>query len=214
MSFLRKIQLGDFAMFKLIEPFKKSIDGVIHGFDRLVFQGFIIPIMYSEDAMSFFNANQVLYKDAKAWFQTHTSRLIESIESAVMKEYGSNIVYLPSSKIRKEAVAHQRQQELGIESGLIGAWSCVEAGNSFRIRPAEGRPVLQCEQTRCKHIYLYFDHEDYGFMNIRIQTWFPYKIQIAMNGREWLCRQLEKEDIGFVCHRNNFLHIGDYGRAQ
>ena len=60
MSFLRKIQLGDFAMFKLIESFKKSIDGVIHGFDRLVFQGFIMPIMYLEGAMIFLNTNQGL----------------------------------------------------------------------------------------------------------------------------------------------------------
>ena len=138
-------------MFKLIEPFKKSIGGVIHGFDRLVFQGFIMPIMYSEGAMSFLNANQVLYKDAKAWFQTHTSRLIESIESAVMKECGSNIVYLPSSRIRKEAVAHQRQQELGIESELIGAWSCVEAGNSFRIRPADGFPNKNLREILASH---------------------------------------------------------------
>ena len=143
-----------------------------------------MPIMYSEGAMSFLNANQVFYKDAKAWFQTHTSRLIESIKSAVMKDCGSSIIYLSSSKTRKEAVAHQRQQELEVESELIGAWSCVEAGNSFRIKPAEGQSILQCAQTRCKHIYLYFDHEDDGFMNIRIQTWFPYKIQIAMNRRE------------------------------
>ena len=35
-----------------------------------------------------------------------------------------------------------------------------------------------------------------------------------MNGREWLCRQLEKENIGFERYRNKFLHIDDYGRAQ
>jgi hypothetical protein len=30
-------------------------------------------------------------------------------------------------------------------------------------------------------------------MNARIQTWFPFNVQVCMNGREWLARQLERE---------------------
>ena len=56
---------------------------------------------------------------------------------------------------------------------------------------------MRQEWTKCKHLYFYFDHHAYGFMNIRLQTWFPYHIQVAMNGREWLRRDLEKKDIGF-----------------
>jgi hypothetical protein len=55
-----------------------------------------------------------------------------------------------------------------------------------------GFPRLSRHWGKCKHLYFYYDHEDYGFMNIRLQTWFPYHIQIAMNGREWLRRSLEK----------------------
>ena len=51
-------------------------------------------------------------------------------------------------------------------------------------------------------------------MSIRLQTWFPFGIQIAFNGREWLRRSLKKEGIEFVLHGNKFLHIGDYERAQ
>ncbi|MBF0235773.1 MAG: hypothetical protein HQK65_22460 [Desulfamplus sp.] len=201
-------------MFKLIDKFKSAINGVIHGFDRIVFQGFLMPIMYPEGAMSFLDQKNILYKDAKNWFQHHTDNILSSLESQVIDQCGHSIEYLASSNIRKEAVAHQRQEERGIRSGLIGAWSCVEAGNSFRIAPSEGRPVLRWVQTRCKHIYLYLDHEDYGFMNIRIQSWFPYKIQIALNGREWLSRQLQKSNVDFVRHRNKFLHIDDYDKAQ
>ena len=28
-------------------------------------------------------------------------------------------------------------------------------------------------------------------MNARIQTWFPFRIQICLNGREWLARQMD-----------------------
>ena len=51
-------------------------------------------------------------------------------------------------------------------------------------------------------------------MNIRLQTWFPYHIQICLNGREWLRRMLEWEGIDFFVHGNKFLYIADYRRAQ
>jgi hypothetical protein len=51
-------------------------------------------------------------------------------------------------------------------------------------------------------------------MNIRLQTWFPYHIQICLNGREWLRRSLERRGIGFQVHGNKFLHIDDYRKAQ
>ena len=51
-------------------------------------------------------------------------------------------------------------------------------------------------------------------MNIRLQTWFPYHIQICLNGREWLRRSLEKTGIGFEAKGNKFLHIDNYEQAQ
>lgn len=51
-------------------------------------------------------------------------------------------------------------------------------------------------------------------MNIRLQTWFPYHIQICLNGREWLRRGLEKEKVEFLAKGNKFLHIADYEEAQ
>jgi len=51
-------------------------------------------------------------------------------------------------------------------------------------------------------------------MNIRLQTWFPYHIQICLNGREWLRRDLERKDIDFLAKGNKFLHISDYQAAQ
>ena len=51
-------------------------------------------------------------------------------------------------------------------------------------------------------------------MSIRIQTWFPYRIQIAMNGREWLARQLEQAGIGFERLGNKILQVDDFNAMQ
>ena len=84
---------------------------------------------------------------------------------------------------------------------------------SGRVVPA-GFPQLQNYPVRCNHLYFYFDDNELGFMNIRLQTWFPYHIQICLNGREWLRRSLEKEGVDFQMHGNKFLHIADYPRAR
>jgi hypothetical protein len=51
-------------------------------------------------------------------------------------------------------------------------------------------------------------------MNARIQTWFPFQIQICINGREWLSRQMDQ--IGLKYHRldNCFPWIEDTLKAQ
>ena len=51
-------------------------------------------------------------------------------------------------------------------------------------------------------------------MSVRQQTWFPYPIQIALNGREWLRRSLEKCGCNFQMKGNKFLSIEDYELAQ
>ena len=51
-------------------------------------------------------------------------------------------------------------------------------------------------------------------MSIRLQTWFPFAIQIALNGREWLRRLLDKEGCPYLLHGNKFLAIDDYDLAQ
>ncbi len=202
------------AVHQLIKVFRDALLGVTSGFDRIVFQGMIRPLSYSEGAMGFFCRRRILFKDARDWVLGETERLISAVEAWSQRECGQPITYIPSSKTRKEAIARKRQQEKGITEGLVGTWSCVEAGNTYRIARGEGGPQLRFSQGRCKHLYLYLDHADYGFMSIRIQTWFPYKIQIAMNGREWLVRQLEGAGIGFERCGNKVFQIDDYQAAQ
>ena len=52
-------------MKQLIKTFGDAIVGVSSGFDRLVFQGMIRPLMYPEGAMGFFSRRRILFKDAR-----------------------------------------------------------------------------------------------------------------------------------------------------
>ena len=201
-------------MKQLTRALGDSIVGVASGFDRIVFQGLLRPLMYPDGAMRFFRRRKILFKDARDWVLQQTADLACAVEDWALRNCGKGITYLPSSAIRKDEEARQRQQEKGTKVGLVGVWSCVEAGSSYRLKFARGAPELRPIRTRCKHLYTYLDHPDFGFMNIRMQTWFPYRIQIAMNGREWLARQLEKAGIGFERQGNKILHVEDFEAMQ
>lgn len=51
-------------------------------------------------------------------------------------------------------------------------------------------------------------------MFLRIQTWFPYNIQIYLFGHEYLSRLLDSEGIPYTMYNNSFSYIEDFGRAQ
>ena len=203
-------------MKSFIDRFSGLVKGTISGFDRIVFKGLVLPLMSATEVMGFCNARGILNKSYKEWMLGQTKHIINTADQYARDNCGQPVTHLATWRTRKEKLAHQRQQKEQITSGLIGVWSCLERGSSFRAvycREA-GFPQLRSYQTQCKHLYFYFDDSEYGFMNIRLQTWFPYHIQICLNGREWLRRSLEREDIEFLVHGNKFLHIADYQKAQ
>jgi hypothetical protein len=201
---------------KLIDRLKDSIVACLSGFDRLMAKGFLRPLMYAEGAMDFLRHRKVLNKDYKDWAMEQSRLLTEGVERFVQEQTGRGITPIASSHTRKEELAHQLQKERQVETGIIGAWSCVEAGQSYRacFDRERGFPQLRWEQVRCKHLYLYMDHQDYGFLDLRIQTWFPFQIQIALNGREWLHRQLMKAGIAHQRCGNKFLDMANAKAAQ
>jgi len=203
-------------MKSFIDRFSGVVKGVLTGFDRIVFKGFILPLMSASEVMGFCQSKGILNKGYKDWMLAQTKNLITTAEQYAKDSSGKSITHIPTWRVRKEELAHERQEKEHIKTGLIGVWSCLERGSSFRAVycPEAGYPQLRTYQTQCKHLYFYFDDKELGFMNVRLQTWFPYHVQICLNGREWLRRGLEEQGIDFQIHGNKFLHIADYQKAQ
>ena len=200
----------------LLNKFSAKVNNIITGFDRIVFKGIVRPIVYAAGMTSFLMARGIKNKDFKDYAVAQSQAIVRSAEEYSKREHGSGIEYIPSLNTRKEALAHERQEEKGITEGLIGIWSCVESCNTFRstFDPEQTYPLLKPERSKCKHLYYYFDDPVYGFMSARLQTWAPYEIQIALNGREWLRRSLDAAGCDYVVCGNKFLYIDDYGLAQ
>ena len=202
-------------MDRFIAKHTDRITGVLSGFDRLVFRGTLRQIAYPAGLMGLLWKHQVLLKKFGPYADGLTSRLKEASLKAA-GEQGRPVRYLASSQTNKEAVALKIAQSDGIKQGLIAVLSCVEPCMSYEIfrNPDTKHLELVSRLRKGLCLYHYFIDPIFGFMNARIQTWLPFGIQVCLNGREWLARQMDKAGIRYRRRDNCFPWVSDVQRAQ
>ncbi len=198
-----------------IERHPSAVIGVLHGWDRLRLQGTLRSLYYAAVMEQYLRKAGVLWKDFKRYAIGLTGRVCQAAEQ-LGKQYQRPVMYLASSQASKEEEARRIQGRDGIKSGLIAVMSCVEPCRTWRMRGNhESKKLeLRLEWGKCKHLYFYWIHEELGFLHMRLQTWFPFLIQVCVNGREWLGRQMDKVGMAYRQQDNCFPWIADVGRAQ
>jgi hypothetical protein len=74
--------------------------------------------------------------------------------------------------------------------GLIAVVTAVEPCLSYSVRGDRKTKEIHLvlETRKCLHLYHYYQHRDFGLMPVRVQTWFPFTVDVCLNGREWLAR--------------------------
>jgi hypothetical protein len=202
-------------MKRFIQQHSSEIRGVLSGFDRLRFRGTIRWLAYTQGMQSFLNHTGVLLKNFKEYVLGVTDQVREATVQLV-RDRGRKVYYLDSSRISKEEFARDIAQRDGIREGLICVLSAVEPCFSYEVhRDADRhRLELQGRTQKCLHYYFYLQHADFGMMHIRLQTWFPLTIHVAINGREWLARQLDTAGLGYRRVDNCFIDVQDPALTQ
>jgi hypothetical protein len=67
---------------------------------------------------------------------------------------------------------------------------------------------------KCLFLYRYEIHPVLGFIHARIQSWFPFSVQIWLNGREWLARRMDRVGLGYQRRDNCFVWLESPEQAQ
>lgn len=200
-------------MERFLQKFAGIVLGVLCGFDRLVFKGKLRQL-YSPNGMNCYcSANHVLRKNFKAHAKEVTTQVLESSLVAKAKELG-RYRYLNSSQLSKEGVAREIAAEHPVKEGLIGVLQCVEPCWTFDLKSIEQQLTVQGQMGKCSQLYHYYQHPQLGFMHVRLQTWFPFEMQVYLNGREWLSRQMDAAGLSYERSDNKFLRVSDWQRAQ
>ena len=207
-------------MNKFIEKYQQHIVGTLSGFDRLVFRGSLRRlnrsvfdqergILVALGMEHYLWDSGVLFKNSGD-FLRRTSQRVRDHSLRVFHERKLPVEFIRDCQTDKDKVARGIAAKLGVTEGPVCAISALEPSPTFdHIKSRMARRIRPCHV-----LYHYQIHPQLGWLHARLQTWFPFNIQIAMNGREWLARSLRQQGMEYVQHQNCFPWLQDFARAQ
>ena len=190
-----------------------QILGQLSMFDRMIFRGHLTGFYPQGAFQRFLSSQGTLLKDFGRYVRTMTTILREHM-NGIASQAGRPMIYLKRAMTvargkSKEILAREIAVHDGVEEGLICILSAVENCSSFEVRGNRQTQKLEVVRARrkCLYYYLYLMDREFGFMHIRLQSWFPFQIQIYINGHEWLGRQMDRKGIGYRRYENSFLQV-------
>jgi hypothetical protein len=200
---------------KIIDKFKEKIKGVLSGFDRMIIKGHILQLFSDSGKKYFMSQENVLLKDFGTYAEQTTKSLKAHVEK-IAEDSQRPLIYLNSSKLSKEGTALEILKNDPINEGLVCILSSLELCDSLEIKKNLETQKLELKngKRKCLHYYFYFLDKEFGFMHVKLQTWFPFGMQIYINGREYIAKQLDKAGIAYSRYDNSFTHIDDITIAQ
>lgn len=162
----------------------------------------------------------VLLKDFKPYVEGVSQQVKEHAEQ-LATQAGRPFQYLEGSKTAqkgqsKESLAQEIAVRDSVKEGLICVFYTIENCSTFTVRGNRASHKLEVSrrQSKCLHYYFYYLDAELGFMHIRLQSWFPFQIQVYVNGRECLGRYLDQQGIGYERYDNSFTQIDDLEAAH
>jgi hypothetical protein len=199
------------AVHSFVQKHQAKITGILSCFDRMILKGYL-PFSYPLAMEGFLDHRHILIKDFPK-LAKEQSAILKQHARQLAEQAGRPVIPVPY-KIRKEDRARQLAHQDGIREGLVCIFTTQEACPSFKIAYGIGRPKLVKSRPRCLVLYFYYLDPEFGLLHIRLPTWFPFTMQVYVNGHEWLARQLTKHQIKFSACDNAFLAIDDMAKAQ
>lgn len=192
-----------------------KVIGSLSGFDRMLFRGTQRMLATACGLMNYLWSVQVLLKDFGDW-STELTRQLRAGSEQVMVDAGRPYQYLNNPAVSKEELARQIARRDGVKQGPVCLLGAVEPCWSYELVKdrSNKKLLLEPRYRKCLHLYHYHQHEQLGLMHVRLQTWLPFGVRVCLNGREWLCRQLDELGIGYQRRDNCLVKVSDLAAAQ
>lgn len=192
----------------ILEQYGDKINGTFSFFDRMIIKGHIFQLFSLSGRKFFLSSLGVLLKDFPSYANQVTMENMAASQSRPL-------IYLTSSKLPKEQTALDVLKTNPVTEGLICILSVVEGCQTFQpVKQPNGLLELRSVTRKCKYYYFYYLDKNFGFMHVKLQTWFPFLIQVYINGREMMKRTFDENHISYRMYDNSFFEISDIDKAQ
>jgi len=194
------------------KKFTHLIIGMLSCFDRVIFKGHL-PFGGDAHLNTFVdNVLKIRRKDFIPMLEKLSHQLVAHAK-ALAERAGRPYEY-HQGKFRKESYIQNIIRRDAIREGLVAVLCCQETCRTVKLRYGEQRPCLQFAYRPQRVLYYYSIDPDFGLMYVRVQTWFPYTMQVYVNGHDWLAQQMTGKRIGFSQQDNCFTQLDSAPQAQ
>jgi hypothetical protein len=198
-----------------INQFGSLIKCALGGWDRLRFHASLRPLFSPRWMRTYLCAAKVRLADFATHAQALTRRLCQEAQNTATAAHRP-YHFLRSSQTSKEEFIEDIARRDGVRSGLIAVLGAVEPCLALTVRGRRDRrwlePVL--ESRKCLHLYHYYEHPVLGRCHVRLQTWYPFSVDVCLNGRLWLAKQMDAAGLAYRRADNCFIALADPARAQ
>jgi len=197
------------------ERHTEKIHGILHGFDRIIFRGYLTSFFHAKGMYYYLSRSNVrltsfndFMKSQHEKFRAHIKQIAEQTD--VRLHYINNLKESKDQLAKKDLARHPDK------TGLISIISALEVSSSYRLRSNKALRELEVVAERRKHLhyYLYYNDPEFGWMHVKIQSWYPFTMQFYVNGKEYLKRCLEKAEIEYKAYNNSITWVEDMEKAQ
>lgn len=196
-----------------------EISGVLECFDRLILRGhlpmaapgYFATWLYSKKiALNLHSPPEGWwnFKDAAPWFSGKLKEHAQQLAASANRPY----IHLPAHQ-RMEDNARVLAEKDAIREGLVCVYATNESCRTFRVRYGDGKPQVGADIRVCLVLYYYWMDREFGLMHTKVQTWFPFTLQVYVNGHSWLARQLDAAGLPYRKVDNAFVWLQDADKA-
>jgi hypothetical protein len=199
-------------MNRFTQRFADAIVATLGCFDRVIFKGYL-PFGGDGHLNRFVDHHLNLRrKDFVPFIQQQSQVLVEHAQAMAAQE-GAPFHRLEGARCKEQFIQDAIRQR-GLSEGLVAVLQVMETCRTVKLIYGQGRPRLVFARRPQRVLYYYFLDPDFGLIHLRLQTWFPFTVQVYVNGHDWLARQLAQRQIGFVQNDNAFTQLDQPDQAQ
>ncbi len=194
------------------EKFASSIVSALHCHDRVIFKGYL-PFGRDNHLNGWVDGClKMRRKDFLPFVEKQSQALVDHAREQAQN---AGVPYLRlEGRSKKEKLVQQILRERPREQGLVTVLQAMETCRTVKLVHGDGRPRLVFARRPQRVLYYYFLDPEFGLLYVRLQTWFPFVVQVYVNGHEWLARQLVRRRLGFVQQDNAFTQLDQPTQAQ
>jgi hypothetical protein len=179
---------------RFVTKFTNLIVAVLSCFDRVIFKGHL-PINNGKALEGFVDhVLKIRRKDFMAFAEQQSDTLVDHAKR-MAQEAGAEYQHL-QGKVRKDKRVDEILRKRPILEGLVCVLCCMECCPCFKMVSGKDRPRLVSARRVQRVLYFYFLDPDLGLISIRLTTWFPFTVQVYVNGHSWLAQQMLKQKRG------------------